>query len=232
MYHKVWEGAEDRLSIRPAHLEEHFRYLAGKGYRALGLPEFLAVAEGRQPYEPGTFLLTFDDGCLNHLTEAYPLIRKYGFRATFFIIGNVLDGSAEAEQGPDRKMNVEELRQLDPDTVQLALHSYGHIAFSAHSNEQIMADLEQNIRVFVQSGLPYHKVLAYPFGARPRAAADKQALKQQMISAGIRAAFRIGNQPCAMPAADLMELKRIDIWGTDTVQQLAIKYRKGKRNLF
>ena len=36
------------------------------------------------------YSLTFDDGTLSHYTTLYPLLNKYGLKATFYIIGNSL----------------------------------------------------------------------------------------------------------------------------------------------
>ena len=48
----------------------------------------------------------------------------------------------------------------------------------------------------------------------------------------IDAAFRIGNQVCRIPAPDIYEIRRIDIKGTDTMDDFRIKLRKGKLKPF
>lgn len=233
MYHRVCEGINDRLTITPGQLKNHFQYLKDNGYTPLSISEFLSVVKGEKPFVPNSVLLTFDDGYENNLTLAYPLLKSFNFKATFFIIGNTIDGTAAEE--PDivnKKMSLEQLKQLDPVIVQLALHTYGHIHFGSVDIATIKSDLKKNIDVFNDSGLPFYKILAYPFGSRPKKQADKQALWHWMQENNIEAAFRIGNKPCTVPATQLFELKRIDIWGTDSVTDLSIKLKKGKLKPF
>ena len=88
MYHKVWPGGADALTISPERLQQQWLLLKAEGYRALSLSEFLAVARGEQPRPSKAVLITFDDGYQNNLQYVYPLLQQTGFKATFFIIGN------------------------------------------------------------------------------------------------------------------------------------------------
>lgn len=233
MYHRVWEGQSDNLTITPENLRAHFSYLKANDYVSVTLREFLDASAGKIELKPKSFLLTFDDGYRNNLTLAYPILLEYGFKATFFIIGNTLDGTAPPEQDQiNNKMTVSELREMDPATVALALHSYNHIHFKQNSLEEIQDDIRKNIAAFEKTQLPFYKVLAYPYGGRPAQSATFDQLKGWMKSMGIEAAFRIGNKPCRMPVPDVYEIKRIDILGTDSVADLAIKLKKGKLKPF
>jgi peptidoglycan/xylan/chitin deacetylase (PgdA/CDA1 family) len=233
MYHRVWEGQSDNLTITPQNLRAQFSYLKDNGYSSISLSDFLDILSGKVELKPNSFLLSFDDGYRNNLTFAYPILQEYGFKAVFFIIGNTLDGTAPKEtEAINDKMTVSELEMLDPEIVQLALHSYNHIHFKQNSLQQIQMDIEQNIFAFEQSELPFNRVLAYPFGGRPAKVSEFKRLKKWMESVGIEAAFRIGNQPCKIPVEDAYEIKRIDILGTDSISDFAIKLRKGKLKPF
>jgi len=233
MYHKVCDTGADRLTVSPDILRQHFTYLRDNGFRSLSLQEFLDMASGKIPADYRAFLLTFDDGYLNNFTLAYPLICSFGFKAVFFIIGNSLAPTAPAPAaGPDQKLSLADLRMLDPEIIQLALHSYHHIDFSSASLPAIQSDLEKNIEIARSSGLVFHKVLAYPYGARPHTAAAYRKLSLWMKDKGITAAFRIGNQPQKLPAPDMFAINRIDIWGTDRVREFSVKMKKGKLKPF
>jgi peptidoglycan/xylan/chitin deacetylase (PgdA/CDA1 family) len=41
--------------------------------------------------EPGTIVLTFDDSVASHATFVAPLLKKYGFGATFFVRARTKD---------------------------------------------------------------------------------------------------------------------------------------------
>lgn len=233
MYHRVWPGFQDGLTVTPEQLEAHLYQLYDKGYRALPLPDFLATVRGARPRRASDLLLTFDDGYRNNLTYAYPLLQRFGFCATIFVIAGTLDGSyRETATGPDEKLGLQDYREMDPSVVQLGLHGYHHENFGAIDAAAQARVLEQSMSALEQSGLPWHKVLAYPYGARPKSAQALGTMKKVLQEAGIEAAFRIGNRPERVPSADLYEIRRIDIRGEDDVRRLALKVRKGKLKLF
>ncbi len=234
MYHRVWPGQNDFLTIDPDKLKEQWLFLQNEGYIALSLREYIDIAKGvKKDFPAKSMLITFDDGYLNNLTYVYPLLLEMGWNATFFIIADTLDGTANAETDPvNAKMTVNELQHLDPSVVQLALHGYHHENFKQTALNDIQTIMSKSIEVMDNSGLPYFKVLAYPYGARPKNNQILSALKLWMKENGIEAAFRIGNQVSKTPAPDLYEIRRIDFRGTDTLKEFTIKLKKGKLKPF
>lgn len=233
MYHRVWPAQQDGLTVTPEQLGSHLEFLKNEGYRPLHLRDFLDTALGKRQRRSSDLLLTFDDGYRNNLTYAYPLLREAGCCATIFVIAGTLDGSYREVPAPiDEKLGIEEYRQMDPDTIQLALHGYLHENFGELPAARYGEVLRQSAEAFERSGLPYYKVLAYPYGARPREKTALRTLKTELQAAGIDAAFRIGNRPERIPSADRYEIRRIDIRGEDDLHRLAIKLRKGKLKPF
>lgn len=233
MYHSVYPGVEDSLTITPEKLRQQWEWLKQEGYATLSLPQYLDIASGKTTdYPAKAILLTFDDGYLNNLAYVYPLLKELGWQATFFIIADTVDATNKPEEGRWGKMGLKEMQQLDPAVVQLALHGYHHEHFNKASLDEIKAALYKSIEVMDASGLPYHKVLAYPYGARPKDATKLQGMRTAMKEMGINAAFRIGNQVSRIPAPDMLELKRIDICGGDSMEEFKIKLKKGKLRPF
>jgi len=231
MYHRVWPDMNDGLTISPDKLKEQWLYLKTEGYTPLPLSQFLDIIKNKLPCPEKSILLTFDDGYYNNLQYVYPLLKELNWTAVFFIIADTLN-KTEDEPEINRKMNLQELKSLDPAIVQLGLHGFHHEHFSRLTNEQIQKVLEQSIQAFEMNSLPFYKVLAYPYGDRPKNKKQFDELKHWMKVNGIEAAFRIGNKVAKIPAKDVYEIKRIDIKGTDTMDQFRIKLRKGKLNPF
>ncbi|MBA3828911.1 MAG: polysaccharide deacetylase family protein [Taibaiella sp.] len=232
MYHRVMHGVSDGLTITPRALKEQWQYLKSNGYNSLSLSDFLHCTKtGKYPEK--SVLITFDDGYVNNLLYVYPLLIELNWQATFFIIADNVDGTAKKNLLPlTAMMDVSQLRALDPNVVQLAMHGYNHENFSELSFDEIKNVVQKSILAFENSGLQYHKTIAYPYGSRPHDKQQFKDLKKWMREIGITAAFRIGNQVCRIPATDIYELKRIDIKGTDTLKEFKIKLRKGKLKPF
>jgi peptidoglycan/xylan/chitin deacetylase (PgdA/CDA1 family) len=90
MYHQVTNLPCDpwELSVRPENFEEHLLLLK-KHYKVVPLTEMLArlntIRSGKR-----LIAITFDDGYLDNLQVAAPLLRKYNLPATFFITTGLL----------------------------------------------------------------------------------------------------------------------------------------------
>jgi peptidoglycan/xylan/chitin deacetylase (PgdA/CDA1 family) len=83
-------------SVRVAEFDAKLRYLYANGYQTIGIDEVVrCMREGRRP-GPKQVAITFDDGRLSQWTIAAPLLKRYGFKATAFIIAGYL------EDGPPR----------------------------------------------------------------------------------------------------------------------------------
>lgn len=99
MYHHV-SPHPGLVTVSPETFEEHIAYLARKKYRALAADEFLEFLQGQRALSGRHVLITFDDGYLDNYVYAYPILQRYGLKATIFAItGLVGDGAARTVLG-------------------------------------------------------------------------------------------------------------------------------------
>lgn len=84
-YHSV-DNSGSFISISPGQFESQMQYLAGRQYRSLLLKDFIRHAcAGKRP-PARSFILVFDDGFKNNYEIAFPILRRYGFTATIFLV--------------------------------------------------------------------------------------------------------------------------------------------------
>lgn len=233
MYHRILAGVQDGLTLTPEQLREQWSWLKNEGYQCLSIEDFLSIARGAETKPGKCFLLTFDDGYKDNLTNAYPLLQEFKWQATLFLIGDTLSENRERTKENDSDLlSLEELKTMDPEIMSIGMHGFHHENFSKLEPQKAKEAIEDMVQAFEQSGLPYHKVMAYPYGARPKGVNESFLLKALLEDAGIEAAFRIGNKPERVPSMDIYELKRIDIRGEDSIDDFKIKLRKGKLKPF
>ena len=85
MYHHISPTATNSIAITPGIFDQQMKWLHDNGYHAVStaqLADFLATGR-RLPDKP--VLITFDDGRSNQLQYGVPILKKYGFTATFFV---------------------------------------------------------------------------------------------------------------------------------------------------
>lgn len=86
IYHHVNPHRGDTVTITPEAFAGQMECLHRAGFRTLTVEQLLqCVKDGADP-GPRAVLLTFDDGWLDNYLYAYPVLKRYGFTATFFLV--------------------------------------------------------------------------------------------------------------------------------------------------
>ena len=233
MYHHVWPGVADSLTITPEQLEEQFVYLQSNGYRTISVSSLVESIYSNHPIPEKTIVLTFDDGYSNQINHVRPLLEKFGFCACLFLIGEkVMTATGQVNGIKESYLSVENICKADPDYFEFGLHGYSHHALDNMANEDFRKDIILNQQVFSAMNISVVPVFAYPYGSRSSDKEKRRLAKKIMQECGIKAAFRIGNGSVSLPVKDPYELKRIDITGFDNIKRFRIKLEKGKLKPF
>jgi peptidoglycan/xylan/chitin deacetylase (PgdA/CDA1 family) len=135
-FHPGWMQIGRYLSIPPDLFERQLRYLADRNYRSLQVRELNADLAQPRPGER-RICLTFDDGYLDNWCYAFPLLERYGFKATVFLCGKFLDPrpvlrptSVDPGFSPDQVkgfVSLEEVRRLHRSgLIECAAHGHSH----------------------------------------------------------------------------------------------------------
>jgi peptidoglycan/xylan/chitin deacetylase (PgdA/CDA1 family) len=66
------------------------RSLADAGYQTISLDRAATLMRGRALVQPRQVVLTFDDGYLDTFEIAAPILRRYGFTATLFLVAGLV----------------------------------------------------------------------------------------------------------------------------------------------
>ena len=88
MYHNVTEDGEGDMNITPGQLESHLKRLADEGYTTVTFDDLYNYVHFGMDLPEKPVVITFDDGYLSNYEYAYPLLEKYGMKATIFVIGS------------------------------------------------------------------------------------------------------------------------------------------------
>jgi peptidoglycan/xylan/chitin deacetylase (PgdA/CDA1 family) len=112
---------------------------------------------GAEKKDAGTVVLTFDDSVASQATYVAPLLKKYGFGATFFIT----EGFTFAK---DKKnyMTWEQIKKLHEDGFEIGNHTRRHIVVARQKLDQLTADVEYIEKQCEKHGIPKPVSFCYP----------------------------------------------------------------------
>ncbi len=98
MYHSIQDNPEDYansigrgLMHKSADFEKHLEILA-KRYTPVTLDDIWFSLSENKPLPPRSVAITFDDGYLDNLEIAGPILDRFGVRAAFYLMVDAIDG--------------------------------------------------------------------------------------------------------------------------------------------
>ena len=143
--------------VTVAMFESHMKYLADKGYATITFADLVENQISGKPLPKNPVVITFDDGWKSQYEFAVPILEKYKFTATFFIITNSIGAKAY--------MTVDELKDLHTKGFEIASHTKSHPKLPSLDDVKLVEelqgskkDLEGRVGITV-------KTLAYPYYA-------------------------------------------------------------------
>lgn len=87
MYHHLDESESTKATLSPVTFDKQMKALKDRGYNVISMDTFLDFMKTKKEIPNNAVLITFDDGYESFYTYAYPILQKYDFVATHFIIG-------------------------------------------------------------------------------------------------------------------------------------------------
>ena len=156
------------LFITLEKFEQQMEYLFINGFHPLTLNEVKAYYEGG-PLPEKSVLLTFDD-CFQSIKEyAYPILKKYQFHATAFVVtGWLHDSKRQFEKEKSVCLSINDLKEM-ADVFEYANHTHCMHVRTSETESLLMTsskeDFAKDLDECNNHSLIEHKnVFAYPFG--------------------------------------------------------------------
>ena len=198
-YHKV-DNMNISLSVLPDDFDRQMAYLKDNGYHTI-TPEQLyqhLVNGAELPENP--ILITFDDGYEDNYQHAYPILKKYGFTGTIFIITDFV--------GQKNYLTWDQIKEMKANGMDFQSHTATHKPMTELTQDQLKDELVRSKQTLDQQLNQNTEFLAYPTGAY------NLYIAKLVKEAGYKAAFTIkyGNVD---KASNLYALERVPIFHTE-----------------
>ena len=222
-YHQIDQapakGAPFRsLVVSPSSFARQMALLSVLGYRALSMSNLMPYLAGARTGK--VVGLTFDDGFLNNLTNALPVLRRHGFTATCYAVSQYLGQTNVWDQAigvaQTRLMDAAQLRQWVAAGNEVGAHTRHHARLLELSDSQSRQEIEL-IRAELESASGAAVThFCYPYGEYQ---AEHAAMTE---NAGFATATTTRRGRCAR-GEDILQLPRVPVLRSTSLLTLWLK---------
>ena len=87
MYHSVADGNSDAV-ISVENFQKHLEAIKENKFTPISIEQMVDFVDFGTPLPENSVCITFDDGYTDNYEKAYPLLERFGFNATIFVIGS------------------------------------------------------------------------------------------------------------------------------------------------
>ena len=166
MYHSIGAVEEDpnRICVSPDRFAQQLDWLYRRGLRGVTVRELWQATE--RTAASRLVGLTFDDGYQDFLTAALPILERYGFTATVFVVAGLLGGENRWDGGPRRPLlGKNELREVMARGIEIGCHGMSHTKLAGLDRTTLLREVQDSRELL--SGLLGEAVegFCYPYGS-------------------------------------------------------------------
>jgi peptidoglycan/xylan/chitin deacetylase (PgdA/CDA1 family) len=164
MYHYISElppGADAirrGLTVTPEIFRAHMQYLHDQGYTTISLYDLNDALTKGTPLPPKSIVLTFDDGYIDAYTNAYPILKQFGFIGTFFVITSRPDASDPAY------MSWPQIVEMSNAGMSMEPHTKDHVDLRQRDHDFLVYQMQGSIESLAAYTGRTPRMFDYPVG--------------------------------------------------------------------
>jgi peptidoglycan/xylan/chitin deacetylase (PgdA/CDA1 family) len=147
MYHKIAKPnspAELNL-VSPRSFERQMAFLKENGYQVISLDVLIDGMKRARLFKGNVVVITFDDGYDDNYTSALPILVKYDFSATVFMISDFV--------GTPGFVTWDQLKLMDQAGIKIGSHTRHHVYLPDVTDEATLEDEIVNSKKILEKNL-------------------------------------------------------------------------------
>lgn len=233
MYHNIGSpprGARLRgLYVTARMFRFQMFYLKAAGFKVVSLKEIAGFASGKVEVPGRLIALTFDDGYMDFYENAWPVLKKYGYPSTVFLVPGQAGGENawDSEKlGVSKKLlDWEKVRELAAAGVEFGAHTNTHPHLTSIPASQMKQEVAGSKKAIEEKTGRRVDFFCYPYGDYDYDVA------LEVKNAGFLGATSV-ERGFVMPGDDVFTLKRVPVrlntWPLSFIYKLHTDYETGK----
>jgi peptidoglycan/xylan/chitin deacetylase (PgdA/CDA1 family) len=161
LYHRIAVPAiPNEYYVSPDNFRAQMQALKDWGYTPITTSLLVRAIKEGVPLPLRPVIISFDDGDISVYTDAFPVMREFGFVGVIYLVANRLN--------VDGYMRPEQIQALAQAGWEVGSHSMTHANLTASDTLTAMEIIDSRALLEASLGLPV-ATFAYPFGAQNEA---------------------------------------------------------------
>lgn len=157
MYHSIDYEKGNELRIPKEKFREQMKYLKDNGFHPISLDELYSHMTSGSKLPDKPVVITIDDGYDDNYTNAFPVLKEFGFKAVVFMITSAMDTSSDY-------LTSEQIRVMDKNGISVESHTVTHQELNKLSYEEQVKELKDSKDALEKVLGREVKYIAYPYG--------------------------------------------------------------------
>ena len=158
MYHSIGDAKLNPYVVSTDRLNMDMQYLKDNGFTTLSSDELYDFMVKNKPIPQKSILITFDDCYEDNYTNAYPILKKYNFKATIFVITGYVDKGKQF-------LSSTQLKEMQKNGIDIESHTNLHEKLGTCTYDSQLKTLKIS-KTYIEKTLNKTvRYISYPFGS-------------------------------------------------------------------
>jgi len=163
MYHSIGKNPAF-FTVTPENFDKQMAYLSKENKMVIKLSDLAERLRGKKDISD-CVCLTFDDGFLDNITNALPILKKYNFPATIFVTTNFLGGQMTNSEGVSLPIVSDvDIQKFSSEQIEFMPHTASHSMLNVLSEIDYDKELSISRNKIEELAKRSADLLAYPKG--------------------------------------------------------------------
>lgn len=198
------------LCVTPEQFKRQISLLKFLGYRPISVQDLVAFLQARKNLDGKPVILTFDDGYEDNYIYAFPILKKFSFSATIFLVTDLIGKKNLWDSGTAALLNESQIEEMHLAGIGFGSHTAAHIDLSRKKLAEIKEELSRSKRKIEALTSRLDTPFCYPYSRL------HPSVKTLLRECGYACAFAGDTGPCNQ-AEDLFELMRLQIFPSNSL---------------
>ena len=227
MYHMVSEPEspqEERYACPPKTLHRHMQYLRAKKYNIVNLDTIIEHLDKKIEIPEKTIAVTLDDGFSDNYENAFPIFQEFKIPATIFLASGMMEKTNTwMHTNGFSKRNMlswTQITEMQHQGISFGAHTVNHVKLPELTPDKMLTELvDSKQHIEAKLGITVQH-FAYPYGLLDDTVREMTAKAGYTTACSTRSGFN-------NLATDQLILRRLEVYGTDSVRALKQKITFG-----